>query len=136
MKLTIHHDDTLEEVQRVFNTEFPFLKLEFFSRPHDRGKPSEKQYIINSRRTVESCNPLIRERTISIPTAMTVQQLEQAFQFELGLNVQVFRKSGRVWLETTATDKWSLFKQNSEGQEWSITKAGPAEDFPDYHEQP
>ena len=135
MILTIHHDDTLEHVQRIFNSEFPFLKLEFFSRPHDRGKPSERQFLINSRSTVQSCNPQITERTLSIPTAMTVQELEQTFQQQLGLNVQVFRKSGRVWLETTATDNWSLFKQNMEGQELSSAKA-EAEDFPDYHEQP
>lgn len=135
MKLTIHLDDTLEHVQRIFNSEFPFLKLEFFSRPHDRGKPSERQFLINARSTVQSCNPQITEKTLSIPTAMTVQELEQTFQQQVGLNVQVFRKSGRVWLETTATDNWSLFKQNMEGQELSSAKA-EAEDFPDYHEQP
>ncbi|MFM7728163.1 MAG: hypothetical protein ACKO7B_15795 [Flavobacteriales bacterium] len=136
MKLQIHHDDTLEKVQRSFNSEFPYLKLEFFSRPHDKGKPSEKQYMINSRRTLETCNPSILNKTLSIPTAMTVHELEHTFRQELGLYVQVFRKSGRVWLETTATDTWSLHKQNLEGQELSSAKTEASEDFPDYHELP
>jgi hypothetical protein len=31
------------------------------------------------------------------------------------LSVQVFRKSGKSWLETTFTDGWTLKKQNQEG---------------------
>jgi hypothetical protein len=54
----------------------------------------------------------------------------------LGLYVQVFRKSGKVWLETTATDNWSLYKQNEEGQELSVHGSSLSEELPDYHEQP
>jgi hypothetical protein len=136
MKMHIHHTDTLEEVQRSFNAEFPYLKLEFFTRPHEKGKPTEKQFIVNSKRTVDSCNPDLKDATLSIPTAMTVLDLERVFQEELGLYIQVFRKSGKVWLETTATDSWSLSKQNEEGQELSVRENEPREDFPDYHEQP
>lgn len=136
MKLHIHYNDTLENLQRSFNTEFPFLKLEFFTRPHDKGKPTEKQFLVNSKRTVDSCNPQLKETTITIPTAMTVQELEKLFQDDLGLYVQVFRKSGKVWLETTATDNWSLFKQNEEGQELSVRGNSLSEEMPDYHEQP
>jgi hypothetical protein len=136
MKMQIHHDDTLEQVQKSFNTEFPYLKLEFFTRPHEKGKPTEKQFLVNAKRTVDSCNPDLKDTTLSIPTAMTVQELESVFQDELGLYIQVFRKSGKVWLETTATDNWTLFKQNEEGLELSMRRDTPSEDFPDYHEQP
>jgi len=136
MKMHIHHNDTLELVQRSFSAEFPFLKLEFFNRPHDKGRPTEKQYMLNSKRTIDSCSPKLSEATVMIPTAMTVQELEGVFQERLGLNIQVFRKSGRVWLETTATDDWSLFKQNEEGQELSADDNVASEDLPDYHEQP
>jgi hypothetical protein len=66
---------------------------------------------------------------------MTVQELERVFQEELGLFIQVFRRSGKVWLETTATDNWTLFKQNEEGQELSVRNDAPREDLSDYHEQ-
>ena len=136
MKMHIHHNDTLELVQKSFSAEFPFLKLEFFNRPHDKGMPTEKQYMLNSKRTIDSCSPKLSEATVMISTAMTVQELEGVFQERLGLNIQVFRKSGRVWLETTATDEWSLFKQNEEGQELSADDNATSEDLPDYHEQP
>ena len=136
MKMHIHNTDTLEKVQESFNAEFPYLKLEFFTRPHEKGRPTEKQFMVNVKRTVDSCNPDLKDATVSIPTAMTVQELERVFQEELGLYIQVFRKSGKVWLETTATDDWSLFKQNEEGQELSVRHYEHREDFPDYHEQP
>lgn len=136
MKMHIHKTDTLEQVQECFNAEFPYLKLEFFTRPHEKGKPTEKQFMVNVKRTVDSCNPNLRDATLTIPTAMTVQELEKVFQEELGLYIQVFRKSGKVWLETTATDDWSLIKQNEDGQELSVRYDEPREDFPDYHEQP
>jgi hypothetical protein len=135
MKMHIHYNDTLEQVQRWFSSEFPYLKLEFFTRPHGKGKPTEKQFLVNVKRTVDSCNPELKEATVSIPSAMTVQELEGVFQDELGLYIQVFRKSGKVWLETTATDNWSLFKQNEEGQELS-SRDFPKDDLPDYQEQP
>lgn len=136
MKMLIHHHDTIEQVQRSFNAVFPYLKLEFFTRPHEKGRPTEKQYMVNVKRTVDSCNPDLKDAEVLIPTAMTVQELEAVFQHELGLYIQVFRKSGKVWLETTATDDWTLLKQNEEGCEWSMPTQDSNEELPDYHEQP
>ena len=54
---------------------------------------------------------------------MTVNELEQRFSDVYGLGVQVFRKSGNVWLETTVTDGWTLEQQNKQGE--SLDKAFP-----------
>ncbi|MFN5621158.1 MAG: hypothetical protein ACK478_07640 [Flavobacteriales bacterium] len=136
MKFHIHAQDTLEALQKTFTHAFPFLKLEFFAKPHEKGRPTEKHFMINTKRTVDSCNPKLAETTVSVPTAMTVQELEALFRDRLGLYVQVFRKSGNVWLETTATDDWSLFKQNMEGKELSEASPIQPDELPDYHEQP
>ena len=50
---------------------------------------------------------------------MTVNQLELLIFSKFGLAAQVFRKSGNVWLETSATDNWTLLQQNNEGAELS-----------------
>jgi hypothetical protein len=47
---------------------------------------------------------------------MTVADLEFRLEKEYGLHIQVFRKSGNIWLETTATDNWTLDRQNQEGK--------------------
>jgi hypothetical protein len=136
MKIHIHAQDTLESLQKSFTDAFPFLKLEFFVKPHEKGRPSEKHFLINTKRTVNSCNPELAATSVLIPTAMTVQELEDLFRDRLGLYIQVFRKSGNVWLETTATDTWTLFKQNLEGQELSEPSENEPDELPDYHEQP
>jgi hypothetical protein len=38
---------------------------------------------------------------------------------EFGLCVQVFRKSGNHWIETSLTNSWTLEQQNREGFELS-----------------
>jgi hypothetical protein len=50
---------------------------------------------------------------------MLVSELENLFEDKFKLSVQVFRKSGKSWLETTFTDGWSLKKQNQEGLDLS-----------------
>ena len=54
---------------------------------------------------------------LELDPSMTVAAFEQKMQNEYGLPVQVFRKSGDVWLETVQTDHFSLAKQNEMGEE-------------------
>jgi hypothetical protein len=42
-----------------------------------------------------------------------VWQLEKQFEEGFGLHVQVFRKSGRTWLETSVTDDLTLVEQQA-----------------------
>lgn len=53
---------------------------------------------------------------------MKVSELEKLFKDKFKLAVQVFRKSGNLWLETTMTDNWSLLQQNNHGREISTNK--------------
>ena len=58
---------------------------------------------------------------MEVKNGMTVAELEGKFRNEYGLEVQVSRKSGLLWLETTMTDNWSLEKQNEHGRDISLT---------------
>ena len=64
--------------------------------------------------------------------AMTVAEFEKRFQVEFGLNAQVFRKSGKVWLETTITDNLTLQSQNALGLEKSFATEQPDPSDIDY----
>jgi hypothetical protein len=52
---------------------------------------------------------------LQVVGTMKVHEFEKAMESTFGLHVQVFRKSGNVWLETSATDGWTLDEQNDEG---------------------
>ncbi|HTA81877.1 MAG TPA: hypothetical protein VK783_03020, partial [Bacteroidia bacterium] len=57
--------------------------------------------------------------TLTILPKMRVVDLEQGIRDTFGLSIQVFRKSGNAWLETTTTVDWTLDEQNRIGEEMS-----------------
>ncbi|MEI8136014.1 MAG: hypothetical protein WCH21_01685 [Bacteroidota bacterium] len=69
----------------------------------------------HSSKTLGECRNIHSKGSITITPNMTVTDLEQNFADVYGLGVQVFRKSGRAWLETTVTDGWTLEEQNKQG---------------------
>ena len=122
MKITINDHRKIFAIQKEFNEMFPYLKLEFFSKPHKVGAPSSKKILHHPSKTMGQCRVIHNKGTLTIMPAMTVAELEQNFNDVYGLSVQVFRKSGKAWLETTVTDGWSLEEQNRQGEALSGRK--------------
>ncbi len=121
MKITINDNRKISAIQEEFNTEFPYLKIEFFTKPNKQGGSSPKKIIKHASKTLGECRTIHNKGHITINPKMTVVDLEQRFGDVYGLGVQVFRKSGKIWLETTVTDGWTLEEQNSQGE--SLSKA-------------
>ncbi len=118
MILHLSKNKSLYDVQTEFTSHFPFLKIGFFNKRHKAFPGSERASLLKP----EAKLPLTGERDsleVEIDESMTVKALEEMFKQQLNLNIQVFRKSGRSWLETTVTDNWTLRKQNEEGKELS-----------------
>ena len=120
MQLSINGERMISEVQQDFNSAYPFLKLEFFVN----GMQKERRYSANQKiahnRRLRDCWVKKKEiGTVEVEETMTVLELENAFMEEFGLSVQVFRKSGNIWLETTMTDHWTLKRQSDHGREIS-----------------
>lgn len=106
----------VSEIKKVFNNEFPYLKIEFFKKKHKPLQGSLKRDIIIDDFIVTANQDF---HDIVINDNMLVSEFENQFAEKLKLSAQVFRKSGRSWLETTFTDSWTLRKQNEEGIELS-----------------
>lgn len=117
MKIAINDKLKISALQHEFNTQFPFLKIEFFIRQPSNG--SNRKITIPNTKTLGELNSLKKKEKITITPQMTVNELEKQFKANYGLSVQVFRKSGRSWLETSVTDNWTLKKQDEEGRELS-----------------
>ncbi len=134
MTIDINSNNTLEKLQQSFNSVFPFLKIEFFTQAHEKGKPSAAKYMVNPKKTIGDLSKTGSNGSVDVRDSMTVFEFEKLFEDRFGLHVQVFRKSGRIWLETTATDNWTLASQNEQGKELSEYTREKGE-TPDYHEQ-
>ncbi len=119
MKITINDNRKIFAIQEAFTHAFPFLKLEFFAKSHKPGGASAKKLIKHPSKTLGECRTVHNTGSITITGNTTVGELEQRFFDIYGLGVQVFRKSGKIWLETTVTDAWTLDRQNREGESLS-----------------
>jgi len=106
---------TLADVKREFNQKFPYLKLEFFAKPHNPGEPSPKRELLDDRLSIGEVRTIHNEGDFKVDANMTVRDFENLIREKYGLNVQVFRKSANVWLQTTKTDSWTLAEQNRKG---------------------
>jgi len=129
IKITISDSRKISAIQEDFNGIFPFLKLEFFAKPHTKFGASSKKLMKSNTKLLGECRTVHKKGHVNITANMTVAELESHFQDTYGLSVQVFRKSGKSWLETTATDGWTLEKQNEQGEELSKVKTEPREEI-------
>jgi hypothetical protein len=115
----ISNEKTLRQVKQEFQEKFLWLKLEFYARGHEPGEGSFERDHLDDTLTVGDARSITAEGEMSIHGNLKVSSLEQEFQDRYGLNVQVFRRSGEVWLQTTSTDEWTLAEQNEKGAEAS-----------------
>lgn len=127
MHLHISSNRLIHDIQREFNEAFPFLKLEFFNnRSFSSSNFSASQIIPATRKIGDSQLP-ITDAEVEISEDMKVVELEKLFKDKFKLAVQVFRKSGTLWLETTMTDNWTLLQQNNHGRELSTERKRSSE---------
>lgn len=111
----------INEIKREFSEKFPYLKLEFYAKHHNVGEGSEPKLQIDGEKTIGEVRSSHTEGDLSFDGHLKVSTFERMFFEKYGLNAQVFRKSGTIWLQTIKTDEWTLAEQNSRGEK-SVTQ--------------
>jgi hypothetical protein len=113
MKITDHK--TIAQIQEEFNELFPGLKIEFYVSQHDskEGSPAADQ--LSTDLKIANVRSQHNEGDLVVDPSMTVAELEKGLASQFGLNVQIFRRSASIWLQTSATDHWTLEVQNRKG---------------------
>ena len=106
----------IKDLQQTFNNKFPYLKIEFYQKPHSSEKGSPKDEKLDGSLTIALARTKHNTGDLSIHGKQKISTLEQAFQDQYGLSVQVFRKSANLWLQTTKTDHWTLTEANQKGE--------------------
>ena len=127
MDIQITPETKISELKASFSKRFPHLKIEFFSG-NSRKIAGDEQL------EVQDLNGRMKQGALHITGLTTVAELEKLFIQRYGLNAEVFRQSGNVWLQTTASDDWTLDEQNHEALESLQNIKAPKEES-DYHEQ-
>ena len=115
--VTIKEGMSLLAIQDLFNAEFPYLKLGFFRSIQNFGVRTRARVFLKPELVVSTNQRGTANPEVVIHDGMMVSEVESLFREHFGLLVQVFRKSGKSWLETKLTNDWSLKKQNEQGME-------------------
>ncbi len=118
MKLKITSEQTLGQVKEAFHQLVPFMKIEFFHHSHAQGEGSPKTDMIEGNVQIADLIKGHDHGTIEFDQSTLVYELEAKLQDYFGLNVQIFRKSGKLWLESTVSDNWTLEKVKQESEEF------------------
>ena len=116
IEMHITDNKLIQDLQEEFNLLFPYLKIEFFSIT-SKGKENPK--ILSPLQAVGQSRKKREDGVLLLNSHMTVTAFEKEMSERFGLQVQVFRQSGKMWIETSLTDSWTLERQNAEGYELS-----------------
>lgn len=115
MILNISADARVHDVQQQFHKLYPFLKIEFFNRTHAVEKLSSESDKISGDAYLKYYTRAL-PLTVDASEAMTVADFESTFLQLTDLSIQVYRRSGKLWIQTSMTDEWTLQEQNMHGQ--------------------
>lgn len=117
MKLKIDGKAQVKDIQGEFARKYEFLKIEFFKKVHPDTELSSNAQRIDPTEKVRNLVRIEKTGLVDINCNRTVAEVEADFRNKFGLSVQVYRKSGDLWIETSKTDHWTLNGQNEEGRE-------------------
>ncbi len=113
--MKIHPELTIEEIVNDFSKKFPGLKIEMYNKSHEQGENSSQDSEIDHNKKLKEINPGLNASELILDPEMTVGDFENQFKEAFDLNIQVFRRSNQLWLQTSATDNWTLEVQNRKG---------------------
>jgi hypothetical protein len=110
MTIPVTAEMKADDLIRQFSENYPFLRLEIYHRGQEMGDAAHNcmlKEIINKKKS----------EGFEIAPEMKVSEVEDIFWDKMGLQISIFRKSGKTWLESSFTNYWSLQRQNSLGKE-------------------
>ena len=114
--MEIYNAKQLKDLQTEFNQAFPYLKIEFFSKPHDEGNGSNEIDILDAELAIGEVRDNDVSGFVPLNGKIPVGMFEELLKKNFGLYVQVYRKSHGKWLQTWVTDIWTLDEQNNRGK--------------------
>jgi hypothetical protein len=110
MNLLLNPTNSINDLNEEFMKNYPHLKFRFFNHSHETGEGSMAKDEISADTLLGEIG-LKTETQHHIQGNSKVKNLEDWMQNQFDAGVQIFRKSGDVWLLTTTTDEWTLHHQ-------------------------
>jgi hypothetical protein len=116
MIIEIHDNRIIGEIISEFTAVYPFLKLEFYDESHQWQEASSHRYLLPHDKKIGEVRKKHNPGAMEIHAWQKTGGIEQEFRRLFGLNVQVLRHQGDIWIQTAGTDELTLEEQNVIGR--------------------
>jgi hypothetical protein len=116
MHLEINDMTTFKEIQEAFSDFYPYLQLEFYTRPHQQYGESLDIDLVYPGKTIGDVNETHVSGILEIQPLDTVTRVEKELKMRFGLSAQVFWNDKDVWRQTTGMDDLTLKELNEMGR--------------------
>jgi hypothetical protein len=125
MYLQINDTMSVEEVQDRFNECFPFLRIAFYSKPHEPYEGSDKKYQYGGKEQIGNIRKKHVNAALEIKSWDTTAQVEKGIKKMFGLNTQIFRYDAvGCWIQTTLSDVLTLKQLSQFAHEGLLANQG------------
>jgi hypothetical protein len=108
MELNFNQNTTIGDLKKQFNQNFEAVRIEFYHHSHKDRSASAKEDQIKDQVALKDLIKTGKSIHLEFDRTIKISELEQIFEQDFGLHIQIFRKYGESWLQTTLSDHWSL----------------------------
>ncbi len=111
--IIINSESKVSDFQKRFTLCYPYLKIEF-AKGSQLSKAQKN--LLDPATCIEKVAAFTEPVIINIAGTVTIAALEEEIFLKFGLNIQVYRKSGKIWNVISITNSWNLESQNNAGE--------------------
>ncbi|MGV3656591.1 MAG: hypothetical protein ACO1NX_01505 [Chitinophagaceae bacterium] len=122
MILSINDNKFIIDLQEKFSECFPYLKIEFYSRPCVPPKMPVFNQVLPGTLKLSDVRKSHEPGLMDIKSYFKTGQVEQDFRQLFGLNVQILRKENNNWIKTTHTKSLTLQQQSQIAELATLTR--------------
>lgn len=115
MELTLTGDTSITELNKAFNSYFPFLRLQFNSVTQSLGDRSYLSLKENEQVKLSEISDDFSGGVLFFKPITTIKEFVQKVQKVHGLQVRLLRRSGDIWIEAYESEEMTLQIENALG---------------------
>jgi hypothetical protein len=108
MLLQIDDTQTIGQLQEAFSGTFPQLRLAFYRTSHEWEELTDDSQFIPSTNIIGAIRKKHQAGLMEIKRSHKVGDVERRFQGRFGLNVQIFFRGVRQWIQTGKSDNLTI----------------------------
>ena len=115
MELTLTGETSIKELNKAFNSYFPFLRLQFNSLTQGMGDPPNLSLKEKGQVKLSEISNHFSMGVLVFKPVTSIKEFVQKIHKVHGLQVRLLRRSGDTWIEANESEEMTLQFENALG---------------------